>query len=198
MPPPGAGGALALAVLTAVSAPLRAAAGADSVVVPCAHLSSNATAVFPPPVVTTISWNDYSNGMICGVMSADPLDPLFVAWAGRANSMSGPREYALRNILVSTAAGFNTASGPGAWRQPWPSQEGINLFEGGLDVGCWSSSTLANTSAIVLTAYCSGNGPCGCIASYPLEVAVRPGDARRASGAAAPAPPAVVVRRGGG
>lgn len=159
---------ITLLVGLAVMFPTVVTAGSDPILIPCARLPDTKNYTFPPPIVTTVQWNNYSVGMICGMQPVDPLDSMFVAWAGNAFSMGGgDREYAYRSLLVSTAAG--TSPTWGAWRQAWPVQEGINLGEGGFDAGCYSSSAVGNYSALFYSVVCSEDGPCGCIASYPLE-----------------------------
>jgi hypothetical protein len=152
-------------------APHLVEGGADPVVVQCSPFPPNNSFVFPPPVVTTVQWNNYSYGMLCGMQSTDPMDATFVAWAGYAFTMSGPLHEATHGLLATTSSGTLASIGP--WKQPWPVQEGIDLGEGGFDAGCYSSSERTNYTAIFYTAYCSEDGPCGCIASYPLEVSSR-------------------------
>jgi hypothetical protein len=163
--------------LTAVIGSVSSVSGDSSAIaVPCSPMpNSTAEAVFPPPLIHAVQWNDYSVGMICGIQSADPLDAFFLAWIGGPRTMN--TTYAISNLYASSVSGFSASSGP--WKMPWPVQDGVELVdEGGFDVGCYSSSSRVGGSgvALVYAVGCSGDGACGCVASYPLEV---PGTRRR-------------------
>ena len=143
--------------------PIYGMAGAN--IVPCNQMPEGGNPTFPPPIFASIEWNKYSYGMVCGLQSIDPLDSLFVGYIGQVFSMN--TSYATRDLVSTVSSGFNTN---GMWKSPWAVQDGISFYPGGFDVACYSSSKTMNLSAFVYSALCSEDGPCGCVASYPLEV----------------------------
>ena len=143
--------------------PISSMAGAN--IVPCNVMPEGGNPTFPPPIFASIEWNKYSYGMVCGLQSIDPLDSLFVGFIGQVFSMN--TSHATQDLVSTISSGFNTN---GMWKSPWAVQDGIFFNPGGFDVACYSSSKTMNLSAFVYSAGCSEDGPCGCVASYPLEV----------------------------